>query len=127
MSLYDLPKDMLITLISRIREDVLAENRNERRLLKIYQESTGYHILKCNQKECDNVHIISREDEYCYDSSDIYPIYCNRCFWRNKIVYCDAHKTNIRKFSAGTEYEPHFVCNDCSHIYERLPEWHEIC
>ena len=128
MSLYNLPKDLLIKLIAQIRQDVLNEVALDLRVLEAYKKITGtQEIHKCHL--CDNLHVISRnptDEEYCIDDIQVETIRCNSCNMNESVIYCNFHDNPFKKFSCGPEYLKVFVCEEHLYLYTDRDEWIEV-
>lgn len=128
MSLYNLPKDLLIKIIAQIRQDVLDEVALDLRLLEAYKKmSGGSKINKC--RLCDNLHVISwnpNDEEYCLDDDHVETIRCNSCNINESVVYCDFHNNPFTKFSCGPDYLKVYVCEEHLYIYTESDEWVEV-
>lgn len=64
MNLHDLPKDMLVKLVSTIEEETKKKYEDEIRKLRIreslcnkFLQETGFHIEKCSFPKCESLWI----------------------------------------------------------------------
>ena len=128
MSLYNLPKDLLIKLICKIRQDVLDEVALDLRILEAYKRTSGGRkIKKCHL--CNNLHLISispNDEEYCLDDNHVETIRCNSCNMDESVIYCDFHDNPFKKFSCGPGYLDVFVCEEHLYLYTDNDEWVKV-
>ena len=121
-TLYELPKDMLVKLVSTIQNDLVDIYEPKMKELEIYKKRSVHSVLKC--QVCPNMHVINRSDKdeyYCEDDANITPIFCSSCVHRTGVVYCDTHydKTEVNKYSYGPSYIPKYACKKCAPMYEK--------
>lgn len=112
-TLYDLPKDILIKMLTTLQEDIKKEYETENHDLKIKNKIfdsimqminrnyrnlafIDYHI--CNTKGCENYCIENEHGIFFSTSNIFFCVSCDKC-------YCELHKVD---FSISDEY-----CNDC--------------
>jgi len=114
MNLYNLPKDMLVKMVTEIQNDIKKDTEKEIEILKKKLELVNYlgEYFSCHQYECENFYIIDKSDKI---QGDAY--YCYMCmfiFCKNHIKICNFCSQKICKNC----YENHFSkCNSCGENY----------
>ena len=97
MDLYSLPKDMLVKLISTIREDTIKEITSKYRekidfvSYVLESENETNSLTECDFPGCNSMEIGITNEDYSFGCK--YMIWCNKC----SRYICDRHpiKTEI--------------------------------
>ena len=97
-SLYDLPKDILIKLLTTIEKDLNDEHNKKIHNLATLMTNysiTGDNVIwdKCCEKNCEALTIKANDgtNKILYISKDKYFVNCYHCPDYDRIVYCSNH------------------------------------
>lgn len=121
MSLYSLNKDLLVKLVSQIREDTLKECQEEMDMLKLhlslYQEGCGQqdyplNIIKCSHPDCKSLYTTDNRDVDIYTHCDDF-LFC-RAFIPEKGDECLEMYCNLHNFC--------YICGSKNEKLKRINE-----
>lgn len=96
-NLYDLPKDMLIKLVTTIREEAKKDYEKEIFLLKeekrMYREISKTNFYYCSYGKCNAMWATNGKSEDSYSGCSDFD-FCE-CADGMSLCYCDKHKCSI--------------------------------
>ena len=116
MSLYELNKDMLVKLVTTIQEETEKKYRLIEKQYNALKDFADYKTIICNDKNCENVHVVSKmwasSDNFVDDDPNIQSIVCHH----KHLAYCDNHvdRSKIQKIQCISDPQHfNYVCEVC--------------
>ena len=116
MSLYDLPKEMLIKLIITFKKEYEKEMEIKDKIIKdMLLISDKLELLKCDEKKCLNYKVQNSSNE----KHNIEVFSCDNC---RKKHYCLLHFENFVKVLDKEFGYIFYYCEECVEDLEKIVE-----